>query len=166
MEHSRQVSRILHDEHVGVIGLLERFHAFLAAAGTTVPDPADPAAMRMLSDVAAAVETEITTHFGFEEDDLFPLLAAAGYGDLGEALTDDHHVILPVGRTLAERARAACGAGFTSAAWDDFRRLGVEFAERLVAHARNEESGLLPVLELAIDADADRRLANGYAMKR
>ncbi len=44
MEHRRQVSRLLHDEHVGVIGLLERFSAFLAATGTTTPDAGDPAA--------------------------------------------------------------------------------------------------------------------------
>ncbi len=45
-------------------------------------------------------------------------------------------------------------------------RLGVEFAERLIAHARNEETGLLPVLELAIDEQTDERLAGDYAMKR
>ncbi len=166
MEYRRQVSRILHDEHVGVIGLLERFCAFLAATGTTAPDPDDPAAQRVLSGVGATVETEIAAHFGFEEDDLFPYLAAAGYGGLGEMLTAEHHVILPIGRDLAERARAGCGEGFSSAAWDDFRRLGVAFAEQLITHARNEETGLLPVLELAIDEQTDMRLAGDYAMRR
>ena len=166
MEHRRQVSRILHDEHVGVIGLLERFYAFLTETGTTTPDPNDPVAQRVLSDVAVAVESEITAHFGFEEEDLFPYLAAAGYGDLGDTLTDEHHVILPIGRELAERARAGCGEGFSSEAWDDFRRLGVEFAERLIAHAQNEETGLLPALELAIDEETDERLAGDYSLKR
>ncbi len=139
MEHRRQVSRILHDEHVAVIGLLERFYAFLTKTGTTTPDPNDPVAQRVLSDVAVAVESEITAHFGFEEEDLFPYLAAAGYGDLGDTLTDEHRVILPIGR---------------------------ELAERLIAHARNEETALLPVLELAIDEETDERLAGDYAMKR
>ena len=40
----------------------------------------------MLSDVATAVETEITAHFGLEEEELFPILDAAGYTGLGEAL--------------------------------------------------------------------------------
>lgn len=166
MEHRRQVSRILHDEHVAVIGLLERFSAFLAEAGTTTPDSNDPAAQRMLSDVAIAVETEISVHFGFEEEDLFPCLGASGYGDLGDTLTGEHRIILPIGRELAERARAGRGEGFSSEAWMTFRRLGLEFAERLINHARNEETGLLPVLELAIDEETDARLAGGYAMKR
>jgi hypothetical protein len=73
---------------------------------------------------------------------------------------------LPIGRELAERVRAGCGEGFSSEAWDDFRRLGVEFAERLIVHAQNEETALLPVLELAIDEETDERLAGDYAMKR
>ena len=120
----------------------------------------------MLSDVAGAVETEITAHFSFEEQELFPELAAAGYGDLGESLTEDHNVILPIGRELADRARTGCAEGFTDDAWTIFRRLGFEFAERLIGHARNEETGLLPVLELALDEATDERLAGGYAMMR
>lgn len=166
MEHRRQVSRILHDEHVAVIGLLERFSTFLTEIGTTAPNLDTPTAQRMLSDVAGAVETEITAHFSFEEEDLFPKLADAGYGDLGDSLTDDHKVILPIGRELADRARTGCAGGFTDDAWITFRRLGLEFAERLIDHARNEETGLLPVLELALDEETDRRLAGDYAMKR
>ena len=166
MEQSLQVNRMLHDEHVAVIGLLERFQAFLAEAGTSAPATGDPAAGRMLSDVAGAIETEITAHFRFEEEDLFPCLDAAGYGDLGETLTEDHRVILPMGQDLARLARSGQGDGFTADSWADFRRLGGEFAERLIAHARNEETGLLPVLELAVAEDADTRMAAEYAMKR
>jgi hemerythrin superfamily protein len=166
MEHRRQVSRILHDEHVAVIGLLERFSAFLAEIGTTASDLDAPAAQRMLSEVAGAVETEVTAHFTFEEEGLFPVLDEAGYGDLGESLKDDHKVILPMGRELAAAARAGIANGFTDDDWSAFRRLGSEFAQRLTDHARNEETGLLPVMELAIDEDTDMRLAGDYAMKR
>ena len=166
MEHRRQVSRILHDEHVAVIGLLERFSAFLTATGSSTSDLGAPAAQRMLSEIAGAVETEITTHFSFEEQDLFPVLDEAGYGDLGESLTEDHKVILPMGRELAESARAGIAGGFTDESWSTFRRVGSEFAERLIDHARNEETGLLPVMELALDEETDMRLAGDYAMKR
>ncbi len=166
MEHGGQVNRMLHDEHMAVIALLERFQAFLAAAGATAPAAGDPVAGRMLSDIGAAVETEISAHFGFEEDDLFPCLQAAGHGDLGGMLADEHRVILPLGRDVAERARRGRGDGFSDAAWIEFRRLGGEFAERLIGHARNEEIGLLPVLALALDDETDARLAGDYAMKR
>jgi hypothetical protein len=166
MEYRRQVCRILHDEHVVVIGLLERFSSFLIETGTTTPDADDPVARRMLTDVAIAVESEITAHFAFEEQDLFPLLAASGYGDLGDSLAGDHDDILPRGREVAARARTACAEGFTNEAWTTFARLGAEFAERLIDHARNEETGLLPVLELAIDDETDGRLVGDYAMKR
>ncbi len=52
----------------------------------TAPNSDDTEAKRMLSDVATAVETEITAHFGLEEEELFPILDAAGYTGLGEAL--------------------------------------------------------------------------------
>jgi hemerythrin superfamily protein len=166
MEHRRQVSRMLHDEHVAVIGLLERFSAFLTDTGSVAPGREDSTAQRMLSEVAGAVETEITTHFAFEEEGLFPVLDDAGYGDLGDSLKEDHTVILPMGRQLAQSARAAISEGFTEESWSEFHRLGSEFAQRLTDHARNEETGLLPVMELAIDEETDMRLAGDYAMKR
>lgn len=166
MEHRRQVNRMLHDEHMAVIGLLERFQAFLATTGTTAPAGDDLVTGRMLSDISTAVEIEISTHFGFEEDDLFPCLQEAGYDDLGEALAEEHRVILPLGRDVAERARSGRGDGFSEAAWIEFRRLGGEFAERLISHARSEEIGLLPALEIALDDEIDARLAGEYAMKR
>jgi hypothetical protein len=73
---------------------------------------------------------------------------------------------LPVGRDVARRAHTGRGEGFSDVAWNDFRRLGAEFAGRLIDHARREEDGLLPLLELALDEETDVRLASEHAMRR
>ncbi len=124
--------------------------------------PCDSRLAGILIRLAGAVEGEIGGHFALEEDGLFPLLAAAGEGDLGRLLTEEHAVILPLGRRVAALAREGARDGFDAAGWRDFRRLGLEFAGLLTAHAEKEEIGLLPVLEEILAADDDRRLADAY----
>ena len=74
-----QVARMLHEEHVAVLGLLQRLTAVLNRHGPAAPpDSDDPAMGQLLGALAAAIETEIATHFAFEESDLFRLLDANG----------------------------------------------------------------------------------------
>ncbi len=74
-----------------------------------------------------------------------------------------HAIILPLGRRVAALARDGGRNGFDAAGWREFRRLGLEFAGLLTAHAEKEEMGLLPVLEEILAPDDDQRLADAYA---
>lgn len=164
---TRQTTRILHDEHMAVIGLLERLDGFLSGAGgTAAPDIETATKGPLLGDLAVALEGEVAGHFAFEENDLFPLLADAGEGSLGEALTEEHEVIVPVARRVAVLARAARVDGFTDETWREFRRLGAELVERLTDHARKEEAGFLPALEDVLDDEQDKVLWGTYAVSR
>ena len=145
--HIRQVSRRLHEEHQATLALWARVEATLAAGRS------DPALLRS---AAAALADELHRHFRFEEEELFPRLAAAGEGDIGELLREEHDVI----RAAGERFIALVRDDAASAA---LKPLGLELAERLVGHVQKEEMALLPALEDFIDEETDRELDSTYA---
>lgn len=159
MEFTSKVAQTLHQEHVAVIALMDKLSAFV---GKGVPSFEDSSASRLIDDVITGIEGEITDHFQFEEVDLFPILRDEGDGDMADLLSEDHEVILPIGKQLVEKARNAKANGFTDESWTEFRRLGGEFAERLTDHASKEEIGLVPLIDETLEDDVDERLAAGY----
>ena len=167
MEFSRHVSRMLHEEHMAALSLLERLESMVqGTVPSEPPDLADGPVIRLFGDLKAAIEGEISNHFEFEESELFPCLAKAGDGDLGELLSEEHKVILPLGRRLAELAGTARAGDMTVENWQEFRRSGAEFIERLRSHIDKEELALIPAAEAAINDDDDMRLAGQYAYSR
>ena len=139
--HTRQVSRRLHEEHQATLALWARVEATLAAGRN------DPALMRS---AAASLAEEIERHFAFEENELFPRLAAAGEGDIAELLGEEHVAI----REAALRFIALSRQAFSK----EIQACGLELAERLVSHVQKEEMSLLPALDDLIDAETDEAL--------
>jgi len=167
MDHARHITRTLHDEHLATIGLINRLEeCVMAHRPGSPPDAADPEVGKLLREVVGSVEAEIKSHFAFEEESLFPRLEEMGDSGIGELLTEEHHVLLPIGEELVALARAAREQGFSAESWTEFRRLAGEFAERMIAHIQKEEMGLLPVLDDIIDEDQDAELSTAYAMSR
>lgn len=167
MDIETETSRKLHDEHMTVRAFLEKLGARLAAqkAGE-LPSAEDRAIAGLLGDLSAIVESELAPHFRFEEEVLFPLLKLSGAADMTELLTEEHNVILPLGYELCELARSFPLQGYTRESWGRFRRGGMEFAERLIAHIDKEEMGLVPMLDTLVDQDKDIELINVYAAMR
>jgi hemerythrin-like domain-containing protein len=143
----RQVTRRLHEEHVATLALWSRVEASLTAGNT------DAALMRA---AATALAGEIERHFVFEEKELFPRLAAAGEGDLGELLAEEH---VPI-RAAAARFIALVEENSFR---DELRVAGRELAERLASHVHKEEMSLLPAVDQLLDEGADHELACAYA---
>lgn len=167
MEYSRQIARTLHDEHITAIALLERLVGCLARIGPTVPPARDDHdAQRLFAALVTAVTTEISCHFRFEEEHLFPRLAEHGEDDLGRLLAEEHDVIVPIGARIVELATEARDVGFTGSTWPEFHRLAGEYAERLTAHAQKEEIALVPLLAELLDVEGDMALAEAYAALR
>jgi len=69
----------------------------------------------------------------------------------------------PLGKELADLARAAAADGFDEAGWQSFRRVGEQLCSRMFEHVQKEEMVLLPLLEENLDAETDARLHNAYA---
>jgi iron-sulfur cluster repair protein YtfE (RIC family) len=167
MEPARHVTRILHDEHVAALGMLNQLAGLLAETGRDTPPAADaPGLSATLTGLATAIDGEITGHFAFEEEQLFPRLAEVGDGDIGVFLTEEHEIILPLGRRLSELARAAAENGFSAEAWQEFHRLGGEFVERLTGHIQKEEIGLAAAVDAMLDDETDNALATAYLAGR
>jgi hemerythrin-like domain-containing protein len=163
MEFTNHVSRQLHEEHRATVALMERLELLLARHRRgSAPPSGQPEVAQLLFDLATSLETEVQRHFDFEEKELFTYLTAMGDAAIGTHLTDEHAVIRPLGLRVAALGREAMARGFDDARWSEFRQLGQELSERLLAHVQKEEMALLPVLEGTMDADTDARLYEEY----
>jgi DUF438 domain-containing protein len=160
MNYSRSVCRMLHDEHIATLGLLDRVESLLAKHRKSPPDAGDPGLGRLMSELQAAVEGEIGRHFAFEEEQLFPRIAELGDADICEVLADEHAAMLPLGQELVTMA---AGGDFTPENWSTFRNTGAELCRRMIEHIQKEEMALLPMLEELLDDDRDMELSTLYA---
>ncbi|HYL87647.1 MAG TPA: hemerythrin domain-containing protein [Burkholderiales bacterium] len=147
MSFTTQVSRRLHEEHDATLALWGRVQRVALQPGTD--------ARTLLAQALAALEGEIGRHFEFEEQALFPRLAAAGEGDIGELLTEEHVVI----RQAAARMKSAlAGERFDAA-----RTIALELSELILGHVDKEEKALLPAVDDALDQATDAALSMEYA---
>ena len=163
MSFTNRVNQRLHDEHGATVALMERLGQLIARHKRgSPPDTADRGVIQLFSDLSAGLETEIKRHFAFEEDHLFSYLRANGDEAIGAHLTDDHLAIRPLGKRMAVLTRAASANGFDATKWNEFREVGAELCERLLAHVQKEEMALLPLLEENMDADTEARLYREY----
>ncbi len=163
----RQITRTLHDEHLITISVLERLEGIFQKHGpkkTPMSDNSEITAL--LGDVINLVECDVKNHFKFEEDKLFPLLAAMGDSPISSILTGEHNVISPLGGLLSELAKTARVDGFVDASWVQFRQNGVELIERMISHIQKEEMALLPILEDILEDDEDAELMMTYSEMR
>lgn len=163
MSFNNRISQTLHEEHRATVALMERLEQLLARHRRgTPPDCGDRGIAQLLSDLSTGVQAEVARHFDFEEARLFPFLDAIGDEAIGEHLTDEHRAMRPLGNRVAALARAAAAGGFEASQWDEFRRLGQELCERMLAHVQKEEMALLPLLEETMDSDTEMRLYEEY----
>jgi hemerythrin-like domain-containing protein len=163
MSFTNRISQTLHDEHGATVALMERLEQLLARGRRgDPPDTGDSSVARLLSDLSTAVEAEVERHFAFEENHLFTYLESMGDAGIGVHLTSEHEVMRPLGVRLAAIARAAAVKGFAPAEWEEFKRLGQELSDRMLAHVQKEEMALLPVIEETMDAETEARLYQEY----
>lgn len=161
MDYRRSVCRMLHDEHVATLGLLDRVEDLLAKHRKAPPDGDDAGFRRLIGELQAAVEGEIGRHFAFEEEQLFPRIAEMGDADISEVLADEHAAILPLGQELVTMAAAAGSSAADD--WAAFRRTGAELCRLMIEHIQKEEMALLPMLEDLLDDESDMELSTLYA---
>jgi hemerythrin-like domain-containing protein len=150
-------TRILHDDHAATIALLTDVERVVLSR-RDVPVQNDEAA-RLIDRLCKAMNGEVSDHFEFEEASVFPMLAEYGAADLGDLLTEEHHVLRNVMNDIVAGAAAARAAGFSPESWGTFRRLCGELVERLTSHIEKEERALIPALEDALTTEVDTELA-------
>ncbi|MCL4791398.1 MAG: hemerythrin domain-containing protein [Gammaproteobacteria bacterium] len=156
------ISQALHQDHEATVAFTERLETLLARHPRQPPDAADPLVAKLLRDLPAMLDTEISRHFDFEEAELFRHLAEAGEEDIGTHLSEEHDAMRPLGRRLIELIGPALVQGFDDAGWKEFRTVGAELCERMVMHVQKEEMVLLPLIETSLDAETDASLYADY----
>ncbi|MBP7521378.1 MAG: hemerythrin domain-containing protein [Leptothrix sp. (in: Bacteria)] len=156
MRFMRQVSNLLDDEHRASISLLDRVDRALAGR--------DEVALKELAQpLVRQLEHEVTRHFRFEEQHLFPRMDEAGDGDLAALLAEEHDTLRAVAEELLPLARRLSGGALAAPDRTTLMRLANEMVERQVAHIQKETMALLPMLDDLLDDDSDRELAFAYA---
>lgn len=166
MQFTRRTAQLLHEDHRATIEVIEGLDALIARFRRHLPDTSDPAIRRPLEAALGAVENEIGKHFAFEENELFVRLEAMGDVGIGAHLRSEHAALLPLGHSLADKARAALRDGFDEAGWNAFRNVAAQLVERMFAHIQKEEMALLPALEDILDAGDDAKIAAAYSESR
>ncbi len=151
-------TRFLHDDHVATLALLSEAERMVLSRREG-PAQIDQEYRRFIERFCTALNTEVTSHFDFEEVSLLPVVAEYGDADLCELLLDEHRVLLSVVRDVVAQAQAARVNGFAVEEWAKFRRLCGELVERLASHIEKEERALLPVLEDALSPEMDTEIA-------
>jgi hemerythrin-like domain-containing protein len=162
MQLRRQTARTLHEEHVAVLGLLDRFELALTPLLSGPPGPNDTAWDLLLAQLETALQHEVTRHFALEEEQLFPRLREYGSGELADLLLEEHAAIRQVARTLLELLPRAARRELDPPDWRTFRISGLELVDRLGSHARMEEDGLVPVVDEMLDEQSDMEIWNGH----
>ncbi len=164
MDFRRQTSQRLYEEHVATQQLLERAERVLSGrAGAYPPATDDQGWGSFARALSGAIRVEIARHFEFEERELFPRLEDSGDGDLASLLTEEHVTIREVASSLIELLQRSLAGTLQPQEWQSLKTLGLEYSERLGAHAQKEDGALLPLLESLLDEDTDRELFGAYA---
>jgi hemerythrin-like domain-containing protein len=151
-------SRILHDDHMATIALLNEVERVVLGR-QAVPVQSDQETGRFIDRLCKTLDGEISGHFDFEEASVFPALAEYGLADLGGLLVEEHHVIRNAMSDVVASAGAARAGGFSPGTWGAFRRLCGELVERLTSHIEKEERALIPEMEDALTPEIDTELA-------
>ena len=155
------VLKMLHDEHLTTLGLLDRLDGLLRRLGAENPPAGDDTeAASLLSEVAANMLDESKHHFSFEEENLFPRFSAVAEPGIPAMLQAEHEAIRPLARRLAELAEAGARGGFSKQDWHEFQGVARELIEREVFHIQKEEMGFLPAMDQILqDNEADELAA-------
>jgi len=162
MSYQRLVSQALDDEHRANLDLIGRVEQAFAHAPFR-DGVLDPALVGMVRGLGQHLRHDIGRHFDFEERELFPLLEAAGEGDIAALLKEEHDAIRVVGTEVLPLLDRVDAATLDRAGFDALKRGVLELVERQLAHIQKETMALLPMLDDVLDEAMDRTLAMAYA---
>ena len=158
------VGQKLHEEHLSTLGILNTLEGVILGRSADNPmDLSSPGNREYLEQLITVMDQDVTQHFGFEEEMIFPILRENGAADIAEMLFQEHEIIRPLAGHLKTMATDALQTGFDRARWSEFRARIIELMEREAFHIQKEEMGMVRVLAHFIDAETDQRLATRHA---
>ena len=167
MDYDFQTPRMLHNEHMEEVAVMERLEGMLQKQKPNDPPTADNSeTSTFLANLIACVETQANQHFVFEENHLFPRLAEYGEANIGQFLKSEHNAIRDIGDIVLAAAREGRQNGFTAESWKEFHSRSQELIEWVIGHIQKEEMALLPMVQDIISDEEDAELAAAYLASR
>lgn len=162
MSHDALLSELLHREHLETLAVAGELEARVddRRAGPIKIGDDDRSQLQALIRIA---DVDIGRHYRFEEEVLFPKLAAAGLGPMIEVLVMEHDAVRAIVGPLRAAAEAALAVGFTQETWATFREGVFDLINSVSFHIQKEELGVIRQLATVLGADADRELGRLYA---
>jgi hemerythrin-like domain-containing protein len=158
-----EIGRRLHEEHQSTLSILNDLEAAILARPQDHPmDLADARERETLERFIRVVDRDVSRHFDFEEDALFPILRSRGAADMADMLTREHAAIKPIAIRLKAVAAHALKHGFNALTWGEFRTSVIDLMDREAFHIQKEEMGLVRVLAYFLDDAQDAALAKRY----
>ncbi len=151
---------LLHGEHQSTLGALAELESFISSRK---PPPLGDAEKTFLARLDGLIEADVTAHFTFEEENLFPRVARAGGGFMVDMLQAEHESIRP----LAQAVRAAIAVfldqgTISDGSWGTFRKAARDLIEQETFHVQKEEMGLLAALAQIFEAAEDASIAGHH----
>lgn len=164
MQAISQTGRLINEDHDRTAAILNRLEAHLEQAEARgIPEMAGEV-RALVADLNAELETELTTHFDFEERVLFPLIAEFGGHEMVQHLLNEHEAMRPIGKRLQRYCALALRDGFDDDGYAAFVHFGWDLLDRLERHLQIEETSFLLAVEALMlnNPDLDAKLAAGY----
>ena len=162
MERSRQVSRLLDEEHTASLDLLCQVEQRLGRLSSSSV-PTDPELGALIARFVHYLSRDVARHFEFEEGELFPRLEDSGDGDIVLLLREEHDAMRELASELVPQAESAMHGTLDAEGLRRLRSAALEMVERQVAHIQKEAMALLPMLDDLLDEETDQQLALSYA---
>ncbi len=163
MEYSLNICNSLHEDHMKTVRMLEDLEAALVRIGRDNPPAADdPEVKKMLDDLVAVMDIEITSHFRFEEEHLFPRAEQLGGMQMLAVLQGEHETIRPLAAELAALIEVPRENGFDQESWGKLYDLGLELSEREIFHIQKEEMAFIPMLNQIVRPEEDEALTKTF----
>lgn len=156
-----KIGSLLHEDHMQTIETLQAMEGVLHKRAMPAMDEE---LRNLLQRLARTMRAEVEKHFGFEEQNLFPIFSSKGEMGIVIMLTHEHRSILPLALEIARLAECALADGFDDGTWQAFRSVGAELVEREIFHIQKEEMGLMAAIASLIDPETDTKLAEAFRL--
>jgi hemerythrin-like domain-containing protein len=164
MQAISQTGRLINEDHDRTAAILNRLEAHLEQAEARGIPELDDAVRALVADLNGELETELSTHFDFEERVLFPMIADSGGHEMVQHLLNEHETMRPIGRRLQRYCALALRDGFDEDSYATFVHFGWDIVERLERHLQIEETSFLLAVEALMlnNPDLDAKIAASY----
>ncbi|GGF64956.1 hemerythrin [Terasakiella brassicae] len=153
-----RLSQILHEEHQRTLTVLDELDGW---RGKNKPDDIEQI-KGLLTDLIDVAQSDITEHYAFEEEHLFPVLRMNGADFMANMLAGEHQMIRPIAQELSAMAQKAIETGFDDQSWQSFQELSFDFIGHETFHIQKEEMGLINAINSLFTPEQEAPLIELY----